>query len=774
MSLRDLGSAIVNITRPDGGNIVDAALSTIIPKGLVNNITDLNPAKAVDNLINGASTTVSNIFSPTTFTRDLPSVILNPLENFAHYTPLWTFACLEKDQFNNPDSYRNSPAALKHIVFASGGRYDEQRVQTASGSPEFYVNNFTMKSSVAPTEKTGNTNVTQFSWDVYEPYSMGLLLQSLQIAAVNAGYINYLNDTPYVLRLDFQGFDEEGRPLTSILPKFFVVKLTNVTFNVTEGGSNYKVEASPYNHSGFSDSVNVAFNDVSISGDPNGKGTVEELLVTGENSLVNLLNEIEERLVKDQQVQFPDIYDIQFPKSSSDFKRAGGVENIKRATVDPNAAADFVIGGTGIQAQIDFDTNEIGGSSLGFTQGSGGNFVMKKDDQRDPATGIISRDKMTINPKNRVFQFAQNQSLTSIINQVILSSEYASKAIDADNITPEGYIKWWRLDVQVELLDYDDWIGDYSKKFTYRVVPFYVHQSIFAPPSSAPIGYQELQKKIAKAYEYIYTGQNVDVLKFDIQINTLVFTGINPSSEKDSAKATDSNTAGGTAPQQNNEAKTTQGAAPGAQIASTGRRRVKRNAELIDQKIRGGDGGMTTERKVAEAFHKALTGAGSAELVNISLDILGDPYWLVDSGIANYFSPALEPGSQTTEDGTMNYEAGDIYVFLTFKTPVDINESTGLFDFPFAGKESPFSGIYKVTAVEHKFSDGTFKQTLTCSRMLGQPLDYANNPKEVNSSIVFNKQESLAKTITGPEKPKTSPFDDPGYNQTDADGNALF
>jgi hypothetical protein len=760
------------IKKPDGTSIIETALSSAIPTGVVSNITNLSIAKATDALFGGISSVLPNPNKPIAYTKNLPAVIPNPLENFAHYSPLWTLACLTPEQFNNPASYRNSPADLKHVIMSSAGRFDSQRVQTASGTPEFFINNFTMKATVAANEKTGNSNAFKFEWDIYEPYSMGLLLQSLQIAAQKAGYINYLNNAPYVLRLDFAGYDENGKTYTSIKPKYFTLKLTGIKFQVTEAGSLYKMEAVPYNHQGFSDSVNIAFNDISISGNVNGSGTVEELLSTGEKSLVRVLNKIEEGLVKDKQIQFPDEYDIQFPKTSADFNRSTQIKNVKFATVDPNQAPRTIAKGTKSEVKIDFDKNDIGGSSLGFSQDKGGTFVMKKNDQRDPKTGLISRDKMTIDPKNRVFQFAQKQTLTSIINQIILSSQYVKDAIDPANVTPDGFIKWFRLDVQIELKEYDDWIGDYAKKFTYRVVPFLVHQSIFSPPSSA-MPYQELQKKICKGYEYIYTGQNVDLLKFDIQINNLFFSGINPSAEKLTAKATDQNTSSGTAPQVNKETKTTEGSSAGAQIATLGRRRLKRSPALIDQKVKGGSKQTDTEQQVAQAFHKAFISGSSADLVTINIEILGDPYWMVDSGIANYFSKPTAPGSQVTEDGTMNYESGDVYIYLTFKTPVDVNEATGMYEYPLGGKESPFSGIYKVVMCESIFSEGNFRQKLQCVRMPGQATDYSNNPEGL-TRFVTNAADALAKTITGDEKPKTSPADDPGYNQTDESGQGIY
>ena len=61
---------------------------------------------------------------------------------------------------------------------------------------------------------------------------MGLLLESLQVSALKAGYPNYL-DAPFVLRLDFVGFSADGTEEKTIgtqglNPKYFVMKLKNL------------------------------------------------------------------------------------------------------------------------------------------------------------------------------------------------------------------------------------------------------------------------------------------------------------------------------------------------------------------------------------------------------------------------------------------------------------------------------------------------------------------------------------------------------------------
>jgi hypothetical protein len=340
-----------------------------------------------------------------------------------------------------------------------------------------------------------------------------------------------------------------------------------------------------------------------------------------------------------------------------------------------------------------------------------------------------------------------------MINRIILSSDYAKKAMETDNMV-DGFIKWFRLDVQIELLKYDPEVGDYARKITYRVVPFLVHHSVFTNPNAAVIGHQGIKKEIAKAYEYIYSGQNLDVLKFDININNLFYTGSSPSAENKSAQVSNQDQKG-VAADPAMTTKNNQGTAPEAQTATLGRSRVKRDPSLLDAPP-GGSGDRTTEQMVAEQFHKAFIEGSSADMITVDLEILGDPYWIVDSGLSNYFAASASSTSQITEDGTMNYESGEVYIYVTFKTPTDISETTGLFDFP---KVSPFSGIYRVVNCESQFNDGLFKQKIKCLRMQGQALDYADNPAGLKN-IKSTKQGALSVTIAEEETTKTSPIDE--------------
>jgi len=140
-------------------------------------------------------------------------------------------------------------------------------------------------------------------------------------------------------------------------------------------------------------------------------------------------------------------------------------------------------------------------------------------------------------------------------------------------------------------------------------------------------------------------------------------------------------------------------------------------------------------------------------MIKLQLEVMGDPYWMVDSGTANYFSPVSDASPQMTADGTMNYQDREVHINVTFRTPVDVNMGgDGLYGFidKEAKLKSQFSGIYQVITCENVINDGMFKQKLTCIRKPCQPSDVP----DLQSS--GKKSETLS-SFLGSENPSTTP-----------------
>jgi len=748
---------------------------------LVDDFADFNSALPEDFSIDALVENLDNL-SRKKQLGNSPSKFPNPLEQFASMVPLWTLAVLTPKQFNKPSEYRTDDLSFAEqtdprrvaagkddqnietvidlessIIFSSAGRADNTRAKVFGvASPEYYIDNFKMMSVVAPTPATGNTNAISFEFDVMEPYSMGLLLQSMQSASLKAGYPDYLM-APFLLRLDFKGYDERGRIIKSLKPKHFVLKFKKVEFNVSEGGSQYSVQAYPYNHQGFADTVDMLWQDISIAPEPDKEATVYSILGDPDNpkSLVRTLNDNEQKLVNQGKYKIKDQYEIQFPERTYDFKGILPTKKEDNVSFDPYGdPVKQSVGGKGAAGQgfVDAGKNPIGESTFDYSPKKGGNFAFRKeDDVVNEETGRIERGKLTINPKERVFNFSQKMKLSDIITQTILSSEQSARAVNGElPLTAEGYVNWFRIDVQIEFLDYDDSIGDYAKKYTYRVVPYLAHASVFGNSTAKPPGQKELKKQIVKEYNYIYTGQNADIIDFDIKINNLFYTGINPAVEGNTQSQSD-NDGGGTGTDKTKDVSATTGTDKKAQVANLGKTKAKKDPDMFNV-LKGGSGTQSVEQRVAENFHNALIKNASADLIKVDLKILGDTFWLVESGLSNYFVQAA-PASQYMADGTCNYEGNDVFIRINFRTPIDVNGAAGtgdkpdgLYSFSKATTLSPFSGIYRVFKLENEFSGGLFTQVLSCVRMQGQEEDFDGDAVKEEAGT-----NALASKI-GPEK----------------------
>jgi hypothetical protein len=63
-------------------------------------------------------------------------------------------------------------------------------------------------------------------------------------------------------------------------------------------------------------------------------------------------------------------------------------------------------------------------------------------------------------------------------------------------------------------------------------------------------------------------------------------------------------------------------------------------------------------------------------------------------------------------DGAIDYQGGEVDIIVNFRTPVDINERAGMYNFADSKLLLNFSGLYKVNTCSSNFAGGKFTQTL--------------------------------------------------------------
>jgi hypothetical protein len=91
-----------------------------------------------------------------------------------------------------------------------------------------------------------------------------------------------------------------------------------------------------------------------------------------------------------------------------------------------------------------------------------------------------------------------------------------------------------------------------------------------------------------------------------------------------------------------------------------------------------------------------------------------------------------------TTTGEINHMEGDIYVTLEFKSPDDIDPSTGLL-LGVEQRKITFSGVYRIFEVTSKFSGGSFTQILKLNRI--QQLELPRST-DANQGLTISRPQS--------------------------------
>lgn len=664
----------------------------------------------------------------------------NILEAYASVNYLFTMACVSPKEFNSA-SYRTE--GFDSVIFSSAGRYDAERPQTALGRPEYFIESLKQVNVIAPNPSIGNTYAVKYEFEIFEPYSMGGLLQSVSKAAFDKGYKNHL-EAPFVIRLDFQGWDQEGNAIPGLVePKFFTMRLTKMSFSVDAAGSKYDCEAVPYNQISYSDTISFAKRDVSFVIN-DGDKTVERALKSGPRSLEKALNKIEQDLAKDGRSNDPIIeYVIEFPEhgggktSNTPTPAAGATVEVQNDIASLQRAANVLSGEnarttatpTGQVAGAASGINKIGKAKYNYDLSNGGKIKFEHA-ENVVEDGNPKNVELPPDDESRVVQYSRKTSIITMITDAINASDHVKNEITKDKDNKKGFTTYFKVDVQTELKDLDPVTGLIKKIVRFRVLLYDTHTN-FKNPTSVPVGYDFIKTLIKKEYQYMYTGHNTDVLDFDINVDYMFYQGIMPNAEN-VAPTNEKGQTSGTAESTVNKATLDPGVAGEKAIQSvTPAAPIDADPTQANEKT-GGIGFTTPENQIAQNFHRTFVEATSADMVKLNMKILGDPFWLSDSGLANY--TAARPGpEQVNSVGAMNYEAGDIYVYVVFRAPQDVDTNAGMYKFP---EDSAFGGIYRVVKVENDFEGGMFTQTLDAVRMVGQTIEYDGNVQPGNTAVV--------------------------------------
>jgi len=636
----------------------------------------------------------------------------NVLHKFASYNTIFTLSALSTREIRNPKLFFTS--APHDIIARSGGigasanrnekpafEQDNQftdetkatiikstalRDALGRASTEFmknndlYFKNVEMTSIPGLNDKRRLTSVTNIMMELVEPSGI-TLLEKVKAAAANNGFLDHL-DAPYMLTIEFKGFDENGREIkenTDFTKRVIPIKLITMDIDVNQGGSYYSIKAIPYNEFALTNQFMY----------PRTSGTLESTNRTFKDAVKNLQDILDEQN-QDEQVngynQYPDRYDISISQD-----------------LNPEAQLSYELLG---QAGMTQKNNVVEPGSEAFTMeyikfNSSVNLLMLLENlmKTHPDYGAKSFDEWSkaVSTPGNTGAFDPNSALST-------------------------YFKYFRIRTSIEPTTNFDQIRQTNAKIIRIVVePFYI--SAYNLATAGIHQDKNYQGYVAKAYNYIFTGDNLDIQSLDINYKVAYY-----QSRLKDVEANDDRTFS-----QSNKEQTEQTGTPSNREKWRSDQYLPLKSEVSVYKSSNSNRLAKGNARV-DQFFDAITNP-LADMVVVNMSILGDPAWLGQS----QFIPATPVNSNgSSQDNNIDFFRGDVkdniwnpnlkcfnydvaepITNLTFKVPQDFDDKKGVYEMSSA-QQAVFSGLYRVTQVRHSFTDGQFTQNLTMVRFNNQ------------------------------------------------------
>jgi hypothetical protein len=579
-----------------------------------------------------------------------------------------------------------------------------------------------------------NSLPTHVDFTVVEPYSINGFIEALQICALAAGYNDYIS-SDYVLILDFMGYPDTGdTPIPEFIPnstRIFFIRITGIQISVSESGSVYKVSAVPLSDRAQGDTVS------SIKRKMIGEGnTVKELLtnvVTGLNNQAK-----DDALSSSNQLGFDD-YAIMFPVYDSNGEIIPGQDN---KIASEKFYEDSMV------SPINTAMTPIGTTKSGYSAAGSDNISM----QQSSSTALYKHTA----------HYDSGVSITDIISSAVRDSNYIGKIIKAFQkggdvnsvIDSNGFLNYFVITPKIIAkagLDNPATNRPYCT-YVYLVEVYKIVYNMAVPGTSRlTIDAKKLKNFSLRNYDYFYTGLNVDVLDFKINLNNLFFEelpkalGNNESNPRaDSAKSSDTNDTKQNSTNHVRGGKNSEGMAP--QYATSNASTTNPNDSINSTSPEA-----SGWRQAVKVMHETIS--NSTGLISGELSIVGDPYYITATGSGNSLNKNSQVG-QLANGQEAAIRAGRVLISLSFNNPDDIGKSGFM---TFNNNPIPISGLYQINIVKSTFKEGVFKQQLSILRVPGQTLQSTqsvDDPGSAYSSYPNPKDQTAVSS--GPPVPSYS------------------
>ncbi len=663
------------------------------------------------------------------------SIEPNVLGRYASFNYIWTLSALSREELKDPkrvgerihdviakssgigldgafknfnedinNLYKGNAEVATTITKEQGEKIKSQARnadQILRRGHDIFFEKVVMTAVHRPNEQRKMMNFTKLDIEMHEPFGV-TLFEKLRAAAFNNNFRDHI-DAPYLLTLEFRGYDNLGQPLGNVITtRFLPIKITNAEMEIDAGGTRYFLTAVPWTEFATADRFLYTRGQSSVVADVAAKvgiGTKTAFTLSGALALlaegINKQQVIERdrrlRVLEDKYVIEVETGINQSAAGSSNWNLAGGGGSFK-VNVRPNVSIAKLI--TDLVQQAD-----------GY------------------------------------------RNISEIVKKYWKDLENFSTASDGgyDKEPPDPYVPWFKIKTTVIMGEqFDNITKQHQKTIIYRVIPYKVHVMNFTVPGLSASGLWG--KSVRKAYKYIYTGDNTEIL--DLKINYKY--GYYQSRLYDGSR-TDAVAK-----------KTVQDLSLQELYDRYGGTQWQPEPLLplrsspTTQKSEDGATADGASRTQVDEFYDYLTNP-RADMVNVQMTILGDPAFIgqdfalpikTTQTPENTGEPVVTEQSEfkgrqwDEKKGCFNYDEAEAFITLDFRFPTDINEKKGVMDFQNL-ENIQFSGLYKVVQVESVFDRGKFTQVLDMVR-------YNNQGKQMSPVVSFKQMTSDAEAARTP------------------------
>lgn len=726
--------------------------------------TDLQKRINNANALVGAGPSDPNTQIPTDVIREENLVtakrpgILAPIPNRLHQYPSYIYGLslhlLTEDEYN--DMVNTQTYTPKRVLIASAGRYSPDTFPRSEFfNKDFYFEDLNLLTTIAPNNLSRNTNSIETSFTIIEPYGFTLIERIIKSAkAINAKNYTLM---PYLLQIDFFTIDDAGKIVGSVedLRKRIPIKITKFDVKVSGKGAEYKITAGAYNHSAYDkNTVTTPANFEVVA------GSVAEFFQSIEGTPADTVsstgNQVPgERAITEQFNQGPNF---------------NGTANTTYTRVKSYGTAINEwcekLKSYGKVSENDvyrFEFDDIIGKSLFTHPDTVTPKRTRMQDSRTPNDFVnikrqaAGEQQAMYDPSKVVFQINYGTTIEKLLEYVIRNSDYIQNQLilpeDPDydqkrKQMAEEPLNWFKIVPIVRLRGFDKIRGAYAREITYRVTPYKIFNV------RLDIAPQGTQLYPTKNYNYIYTGKNDDVFDFDINFNALYTSQVtayrnslaelNPTADSNAiAQQTQNfpNYGGGDASME-----------PNAVMPSI-------LHPVVQNSTASATGGASDTKQVAAVdLADSIMTSTLGDMMILKLTILGDPDFIKQDDIfyrtplTSIIATPEKPSSDERllpNNSSLVMDNGEIYAQVLFRTPVDVDESTGLMEFDSNYKNSLFSGLYRVVEVTSYFRGGQFTQELEMARLPRQSAFDYTELQNTNGTERSERQESNPDALPG-------------------------